>query len=162
MDLLPSNTAHWHLVLNHLPVVGSLVALLLLGRAFLKNTDEAKRLALIASILVALVAIPTYLTGEPAEDFIQGLPEIDGISRHENMAEVALWVAIGVGALALGALIFFRKARTLPRWVVGVILLLALAVCGLMGRTANLGGKIHHPEIRTYGSPEPAAHEVEH
>jgi hypothetical protein len=151
MDLLPSNAAHWHLVLNHAPVFGSLAALLLLAWAFIKNTDESKRIALTALILVALVSVPAFLTGEPAEGSLKGLPGISKrwMSNHEEMAEVALWVAIAAGVMALGVLLFFRKARSIPRWSIGVMLLVTLAVFGLMGRTANYGGKIHHPEILT-------------
>ncbi len=37
-DLLPANAAHWHLILNHLPVVGSMAAVL--------NVEDEKILAL--------------------------------------------------------------------------------------------------------------------
>jgi hypothetical protein len=158
MSLLPENAAHWHLVLNHLPVVGSMAALLLLIWAWIKNTDDLKRVALVALALVAIVSIPAFLTGEPAEHLLKGLPGISKrwMSNHEEAAELAVWVAIAVGVAALAALIFFRKKRSLPRWVMGVFLLLCLAVCTIMARTANLGGKIHHPEINTYTSPDPA------
>lgn len=164
MDLLPTNAAHWHLVLNHLPVVGSLAALLLLAWAFIKNTDESKRIGLTALVLVALVSIPAFLTGEPAEGPLKGLPGISKrwMSNHEEMAEVALWVAVGAGALALGVLLFFRKARPIPRWSIGGMVLVTLAVCALMGRTANYGGKISHPEILSGAGAETAPTEIEH
>jgi hypothetical protein len=161
MDLLPTNAAHWHLVLNHLPVVGSLAAALLLAWACFKNTEDLKRAALGALVLVALVSIPAFLTGEPSESYTKGLPGISArwMSNHEDLANIALWVALGVGSAALAALIAFRKSSSLPRWVVGVLLIACLVVCGLMARTANYGGKIRHTEIRTYNPPsnsEPA------
>ncbi len=165
MDFLPTNAAHWHLVLNHLPVVGSLAALLLLAWAFIKNSDESKRIALTAVVLVALVSIPAFLTGEPAEGHLKGLPGISKrwMSAHEEMAEVATWVAFGAGLVALGVLLFFRKARSIPRWSIGVMLLVTLAVCGLMARTGNLGGKIHHPEILSgAAAAETAPTDIEH
>ncbi len=162
MELLPSNAAHWHLVLNHLPVVGSLAALLLLTWAFVKNTDESKRIALTALILVALVSIPAFLTGEPAEGSLKGMSGISKrwMSKHEELADVALWVAVAAGALALGVLLGFRKARSIPRWSLGVLLLLTLVVWGLMIRTANYGGKIHHPEILSGAASETAPADV--
>jgi hypothetical protein len=164
MELLPVNAAHWHLVLNHLPVVGSLAALLLLAWAFIRNTDESKRIALGALVLLALVSIPAFLTGEPSERFLKGLPGISKrwMSSHEEAAGVALWVAVGAGALALGALVFFRKALSIPRWCIGGLLLVMLVVCGLMGRTAKFGGRIHHPEILSGTAAEAAPHEVEY
>lgn len=154
MSLLPTNDAHWHLVLNHTPVIGSLAALLLLAWGFIKNTDESKRIALTAVILVALFSIPAFLTGEPAERLIKGLPGISKrwMSNHESIANTALWVAIGAGVLALGVLLYFRKARSIPRWAMGLVLVVMLVVGALMARTANYGGKIHHPEILSTGS----------
>src|ERR1043165_539329 len=124
MSLLPANDAHWHLVLNHMPVMGSLAALLLLAWAFIKNTDESKRIALSAVVIVALVSIPAFLTGEPAEGLLKGLPGISKrwLSNHESIANTALWVAIGAGVLALAVLLFFRKARSIPRWAIAVVL----------------------------------------
>ena len=164
MDLLPANAAHWHLVLNHAPVFGSLAALLLLAWAFIKNTDESKRIALTALVLVALVSIPAFLTGEPAEGSLKGLPGISKrwMSNHENMANWAFRVTIVAGILAVGVLLFFRKARSIPRWSIGVMLLVTLAVFGLMGRAANYGGKIHHPEILSGTAAETAPTDIEH
>lgn len=164
MDLLPTNAAHWHLVLNHLPVVGSLAALLLIAWAFVKNTDESKRIALTALVLVGLVSLPAFLTGEPAEGHLKGLPGISKrwMSAHEEMAEVATWVAAGAGVVALVVLVVFRKARSIPRWSIGVMLLVTLAVCGLMTRAGNYGGKIHHPEILNSSAAETAPTEIEH
>jgi glucan phosphoethanolaminetransferase (alkaline phosphatase superfamily) len=162
-DLLPSNAAHWHLVLNHLPVVGSFAALLLLGWAWIKNTDDLKRVALASLVVVAAVAIPAFLTGEPSERHLKGLQGVSSrwMSNHEDLAEISLWVTVAVGALALAALIAFRKVNSLPRWVVGVLLAACLVVCGFMARTANYGGKIRHSEIRTYSTApaEPDAEE---
>ena len=58
--------AHLHLILNHTPVVGSVFALLLLACAFFWQSDPLKRAGLAAAVIVALLTIPTYLTGEPA------------------------------------------------------------------------------------------------
>ena len=145
---LPQNAAHWHLVLNHLPVVGSMAAMLLLLWALFKNTDDLKRVALMSLVLVGLVSIPAFLTGEPAEDMLKGLPtSAKWMSKHEDIAGTALWVALAAGAGALGTLLFFRKQRMIPRWLVGVLLVANLAACLLMNRAANSGGKIRHSEI---------------
>ena len=163
MDLLPTNAAHWHLVLNHLPIVGSLAALLLVAWGFIKNTDESKRIALTAQVLVALVSIPAFLTGEPSERFLKGLPGISkrAMSAHEDLAEKALWLAIITGAAALGVSLFFRKTRSIPRWTMGVLLLLTLTMCGAMWWAGKEGGRIRHSEIRSYSTPENPA-DVEH
>lgn len=163
MDLIPSNAAHWHLVLNHLPVVGSLAALLLTAWALFKHSIESKRIALTALVLVAVSTIPAFLTGEPSERHLKGLPGISSrwMSNHEDIANVALWAAVTAGALALGGLVWFRKARVQPRWFTALVLAACVTVALLMARTANYGGKIHHPEIRTPTKTETPPAEVE-
>jgi hypothetical protein len=100
--------------------------------------------------LAALLAIPVYLTGEPAEDGVAGLPGVSKalIEQHENIAGVALGGLLDVGALALGGLIWFRGQRLLPAWFGLVTLTGALIVSGLRGWTANLRGQERHTEIR--------------
>jgi len=61
------NWAHIHLSLNHLPVVGIIFGVLLLLLALLRKSEELKRVSLGVFVLTALIALPVYFTGEPAE-----------------------------------------------------------------------------------------------
>jgi len=142
------NAAHLHLALNHLPVIGSLFAALLLGWALLRPAYELKRAAVGAVVLVALTGFPAYFTGEPAEDFVKPLPEISKalVHNHEEAAEKSFTVLFVVGVAALAALLWTGR-DPVPKWVCVALLAAMLAVVGLMGWTANLGGKIRHPEI---------------
>ncbi len=62
-------------------------------------------MALGVMVLAALFIIPVYLTGEPAEDGIVGLPGVSKalIEQHAEAAELALGGLPGVGALALAS-----------------------------------------------------------
>lgn len=143
------NFAHWHLLLNHLPVLGTALGTLVLLTALLKRSDELKRLSLWVFVLAAVAAVPAYLTGEPAEGVIERLPNVaeNLIERHEGWALISL-VATGLtGALALLGWFAYRKAERLPQWLSAGALALALLTSGLMAWTANLGGQIRHPEI---------------
>jgi uncharacterized membrane protein len=143
------NFAHWHLLLNHLPVLGTAFGTLVLLTALLKRNDELKRLSLWIFVLAALAAVSAYLTGEPTEGVIERLPNVAGnlIERHEDWALISL-VATGLtGALALVGWFAYRKAERLPQWLSAGALALALVTSGLMAWTANLGGQIRHPEI---------------
>ena len=57
------NLAHAHLLLNHFPTIGFGIALCIYLGAFLSKSDPLKRVGLVLFFLVALVAIPTYMTG---------------------------------------------------------------------------------------------------
>lgn len=144
------NIIHLHLLLNHVPVIGAIFALLLLAFGILKKSDDLKKASFGAFAIAALIAIPVYLTGEPAEGLIENLPGVSEsvIERHEYAALLAL-IAIGVvGTIALVGLVLFRGNRKIPAWFSYLSLILALTAGGLMAWTANLGGQVRHSEIR--------------
>lgn len=145
------NGAHWHLLLNHLPVLGTAFGILLLLFAWWKKSEEVKRVSLGVLVLTAACAVPAYLTGEPAEGVVEHLAGVSEvlIESHESAALVALSLAIATGIVALAGLFLSRKAKPLPIWLMFAILFLGFATGGLMARTANLGGEIRHTEIRT-------------
>ena len=147
------NAPHWHLALNHFPVVGMLFATGLLAFALWRKSEELVRTAFGFFIAVALTAVPVYLTGEPAAISIMDAPGFDEalVKTHERAAAFGLSAAILLGALALAGLLFFRKAPALPRWLTWLVLALALVATAIFGQVANHGGKIRHPEIRSGG-----------
>ncbi len=157
------NATHLHLILNHLPVLGTAFGLGLLLFGLWRRSSELKKTALGIFVLVALAAVPVYLTGEPAEDGVESLPGVSkpGIEQHEKAAGVALTVAVVLGVGSLGGLIYFRRGRLLPAWFSISLLVPALTASGLFLWTANLGGQIRHSEIRA-GSNLPAVTRGEH
>jgi uncharacterized membrane protein len=161
------NPVHLHLMLNHVPVLGSVFGLLLLGAALLRKSRELQKVSLAVCVIAAAVAIPVYFTGEPAEERIEHLPGVAKaiIEEHEEAAVVALVSILVLGAVAAAGLIVFRGQRSIPRWFVNASFIMALVTVGLMLRTANLGGKVRHTEIRGDASSEQASvrrHDSEH
>ena len=144
------NAAHLHLIVNHAPVLGVVFGLGLLVFALLKRSQELKRAALGVFVIIALLALPAYLTGEPAEGLITSLPGVSKtvIEQHEEAGTVAFIGILILGVGALAGLILFRKGKNVPTWYGAVILVAALVVSGLMAWAANLGGHVRHPEIR--------------
>lgn len=55
------NWAHIHLMLNHIPVLGTGFGLALLAWGMMRRNDSLQRAALAAFVVVALAAIPVYL-----------------------------------------------------------------------------------------------------
>ena len=143
------NFAHWHLLLNHLPVLGTAFGVVLLLLATWRKSDELKRLSLWVFVLAAVAAIPAYLTGEPAEGMIEHMPNVaeNLIERHEEWALISLLATGLTGLAALAGWFAYRRAEHLPNWLTSGALVLALTTSTLMGWTANLGGQIRHPEI---------------
>jgi len=143
------SVAHLHLLLNHVPVIGVVGIVLLLAIALLRGSNEIAKLSLGLLILIGVVAVVVYLTGESAEELVEGIPGISEsiLGRHEDLAKVATIATGALGLLALSALIRFRRDQ-LPRWVTGSVLVASLGVSGVMGVVANTGGQIRHSEIR--------------
>jgi len=151
------NGAQVHLALNHLPIFGTLFGFLFLLIALLKKSPQLKQAGLWLCLAAAVGAIPTYLSGEPAEVVIQTLAgiEVERIEGHEEMALLALAAIEILGAAALAGLYLSRKTGELPERLVQACLILSLAALAMVGWTARLGGEIHHPETRPeYNSGE--------
>jgi uncharacterized membrane protein len=149
------NAAHWHLLVNHLPVIGTLFVVLLLIAGFLRSSGEVQKLSLVFAVVVALTAVAAYLTGDPAEHVVENLPGVTSfaIHVHEEFAEVAFVLTACLGGLALVGLVAFRRRAKPPAAFMVAVLVLALVSAGTMAWTANLGGKIRHTEIRNQPPP---------
>ena len=139
---------HLHLLLNHVPVIGMAFVLLILGVAIWRRNDGMGRLGLAVLVGLAAVTAMVFLTGEPAEEAVEGVVGVSEsmIHPHEEAAEASLIVTGIVGVLALVTLIIYRR-RSIPRWAAGTLFGATLATSAMLGWTANLGGQIRHTEI---------------
>ncbi len=148
------NWAHVHLMINHIPVIGILGVILLLIYAAVRKSEEVNMVAFGMLVLLAILTVGVYLTGQAAEDMVKKLPGFteETIGRHEDAADLSLLSIEALGVLALAGLFFMRRSGTVPKWLVSLVLVLSLATAVIVGYTANLGGEIRHSEIRGPGS----------
>src|SRR5205814_6870655 len=54
------NLAHFHIIVNHIPSLGSIAALLLLAAGIYKKDEAIKQFAYQVLVLVAMAVLPTY------------------------------------------------------------------------------------------------------
>ena len=141
---------HTHLLLNHFPTIGSIIGAGLFVLALLMKSDDLKRASLVILLGIALISIPTYMSGNGAQQAIQSLQGVSKslVETHEGAAMEALAFMQVVGAFAWLGLWQFRRLGHLPGWNAGLILVLTLVTFGLMARASNIGGEIRHAEIR--------------
>jgi phosphoglycerol transferase MdoB-like AlkP superfamily enzyme len=145
------NPAHLHLLVTHLPVLGSLFGLLLLLLALVQGNRDLQRTSLWVFILAGLAAIPTYLTGRPASTLLLKLMpgmSLDAGDQHAEVAVLALVASSILGCVALIGVTFYRKDKKSPGWFTSLLVTLALLTTATMTWTASLGGKIRHTEIQ--------------
>lgn len=145
----PMNSAHLHLMLNHFPVVGLVFALALLGWGALRKNPSLAKGGFAALVVVAILAVPAFLTGEPAEKIAESLPGVSRpiIEQHEDVAKAAFIVTLVAGVAALVG-IWLTRGKAVASWYASLVLLVGLVAAGLMAWAANLGGKVRHTEIR--------------
>jgi uncharacterized membrane protein len=153
------NLAHLHLLLNHFPIIGTMIGLGLFLISLVGKNDDLKRASLIIFAAMALLSLPTFFSGVGALGAIQGQPGVSDalINRHEGAAMLALCFMEITGALSLVGLWQSHKVSRPARWNVAAVLVLSLITVGLMARVGTTGGDIRHPEIWT--SSNPAANE---
>lgn len=151
---------HFHLALTHVPVILTPVGVIIFIIGHYRKNENLKDLSCILLIISTILAIPVFLTGEPAEHIIKKIDTFPKgiIHIHEETAESTLPMSIILGCLCLLRFIFKRKP-TLINWITKLIILFGIATSILFLRTANLGGQIRHPEIRT-NSPQESTTET--
>jgi hypothetical protein len=155
---------HVHLLLNHVPTVGFVIGLMLFVSSLIARNAELKRASLVVFVGIALVTIPTYVSGNAAAEALCGggakAPACTdpGVSKsliqtHEDAALLAFAAIVLTGAFAWLGLWQIRRTSHAANWNLVVILLLSLVAFGLAARAANIGGEIRHPEIRSAQEP---------
>jgi hypothetical protein len=152
------NLAHLHLVMNHVPTVGAAAALGLLLLAFVRRSEHLKHAGLEALFVIAVLTLPVYVSGVAAHHEIRGRTDIsvDAVRIHHDAALIGFTVMEFAGFVAWVALWQWRRRGRAARGVVSAATVLVVAALAIMGRAANLGGDIRHPEIRAAGAAAPA------
>ena len=140
---------HLHLLLNHIPTIGGAAALVLLIIAFVRKSDDLKRIALEATYVVALFTFPAYLSGVGAQQTLLEMPDISQLFVDAHWT-AALWTFVLMqlaGALSWLALWKWRRTSVWPTTMVAVVFVISALSFATAARAASLGGEIRHPEI---------------
>ncbi|MBP6219250.1 MAG: hypothetical protein KA436_11740 [Oligoflexales bacterium] len=156
------NGAQFHMLVNHVPVVGFLGVTLVLLMAIKVKSIEMKRFALLATALVGTSSLASYWTGEPAEEVVEHLTGVtEGlIHEHEELAEKATVISIITAAMAAIAFFLQRKKPETLKVSLPIVLLFSLITASIMGMAAHEGGKIRHPEINPNAGSLGSSHET--
>ncbi|MDJ1506431.1 hypothetical protein [Xanthocytophaga agilis] len=144
---------YWHLVLNHIPILGTFFGGLVVSAGLLVKSEITQRVGMGIFILTGLSSVVTYFTGTQAEDAVK---ELLGISEnlievHQELASVAMWL---MGVMTLASFVSFIPFRNPLSWnrFSLLVALYSLLVLVVMARVAFTGGEIRHSEIRSNAS----------
>ena len=144
------NGAHLHMVVNHFPIIGTIVGLgILVGGMILKN-NTVKNIAYCVFVVGAIFAAISMATGDDAEEMVVKMPTIGRhiIHEHEEMAEKLAILLYLLGIISLiGLYSNFRKKQK-TTLISYLALILVIVAVFLAKETGTSGGEIRHTEIR--------------
>ena len=145
------NAAHWHLTVNHLPLIFPIVGALVLTVGFIIKSDAVKRTSFLIFIFGALASIAAMSTGEGAEEVIEqlGINSNNFIETHEEIAETFSILSYVLGAVSLFGMWVNIKRLSFSNTLNWAILAFSIAVMMVGKETGTTGGEIRHTEIRT-------------
>jgi uncharacterized membrane protein len=139
-----------HLALNHIPVVGIPLLVMVLIAGWWRKSNEMIRLALWFLLFMATAAIAIKFTGDfAAEQSGSRLATAqDFVARHEEAGDQVTTAVFVLGTLIVTALWLARRGRPFSRWTLILVVSAGLVTCLLYARSAHTGGQISHPELR--------------
>ncbi|MEM8886078.1 MAG: hypothetical protein AAGD14_18580 [Planctomycetota bacterium] len=146
------NAAQLHLLTVHLPVVGTLAALILMIVALIRDSETLVRTAIGFIVVGTLCAVPAYLSGADALVVVERFTSIDDhlVEQHALVARAAYFASILLAAISLKVWLDSFHAGTSKGTRIGLLCGM-LAIAWLMAWSAHLGGFLRHPEIREPG-----------
>ena len=97
------NGAHWHLVVNHLPIIFPVVGAIVMITGLISKSEAVKRTAFMIFIIGALTVIAAMTTGEGAEEVVENINGVSEnyIENHEETAETFAFLSYILGGISL-------------------------------------------------------------
>lgn len=159
MELL-AEPAYRHMLINHVPIIGLFVALMVLLAGLVVRESALLLTGLVLVALTAGASFPVARYGDAAYPVVYDT--LDGHGRdwldyHAELAEVWLPVLYANAVLAAAALVLGVLRPRMLLWAALLTALLTLVGIGGASAVARAGGKIQHPEFRLSNPPDTAS-----
>src|SRR5690606_9439662 len=117
---------------------------------FARRNSHLQHAGLEVLVVIAILTLPAYLTGLAAYVELRKMPELSNVAllAHHDAALAGFAATELAGFIAWVALWQSRRLGAATRGIAPAAAVLLFVALALMGRAANLGGEIRHPEIR--------------
>ena len=154
--LPPSELVHLHLLLNHFPTVGMIVGFGIFLLALVKKSEDLKRGGLAVLFVIALIALPTYMTGYSAQKALKATPGVSQelIDIHQRSALFALIFMEATGIVAWYGLWRSRRNVSSGTANTAAVLLLSVVTITLMAGAANIGARNNTASTTLYNATD--------
>ena len=145
------NEAHLHLIINHFPIVGLFIGIIILTVGIGFKFDNSKRTALLIIIGSVIASYISFETGEGAEEIVENLPNVTEklIHEHEEMAEFFMGTQWMLLLVSLITLFLDWKQKKIAHYSYILLLILSCSSMYFAKKVGTSGGEIMHSEIRS-------------
>jgi hypothetical protein len=151
-------------MINHFPIILATMGALAVLLAVVRGQRGIWLYATVSLTLAALTVIPTYFTGEPAEEALHRpwFVARGAMHTHEDAAKVSAILVLLAGFVALVAwrrLVRYPREVRMPGGLRVALVVTSLAAAGAIGYASLLGGRIIHDAPVLQG-PAPAGYVI--
>ena len=149
------NGAHFHILVNHFPIIGIIFGLLvLIGGLILKN-NSIKNTAYSLFIIAAIFGFISMYSGEGAEEIVEDMPTVGHqiIHEHEELAEKFVLALYATGLFSILAFVTSLKNSKFAKILSFITLFLSIITTILSVNVGISGGEVRHTEIRENAIP---------
>jgi uncharacterized membrane protein len=144
------NEAHLHMVVNHFPIIGTILAIGILIAGLLSKNRSIINTSYVLFVIGAIFGILSMNTGEGAEELVEDMPGIGwkSIHEHEEWGEKMALLLDILGVLSLVGFYLQYKKNAKEKLVSYIILLIGISSLFVIQKVGTSGGEIRHTEIR--------------
>jgi hypothetical protein len=163
LDLL-QKPEYIHVMLNHLPIYGTMLGALALVISLILRSRAAQMTALILTLIAGASAYPVLVTGQRAYKTIRSVADdagADALDEHMDRAEKTIGAFYFLAVLALAGLLVPIKWPRAGLPLAALTLAVAVICSGIAVYIAQAGGRVRHAEFRPSETPTPAS-ETDH
>jgi uncharacterized membrane protein len=138
------------MVVNHFPIIGTILGLGILITSFLFKNISYRNVAYALFIISAIFAFLSMNTGEGAEEIAENLPNVTDkiIHEHEEFAEKLAIILYLLGVISIVGIIADIKHHSKAKLISFLALIVAVIGVIFAKSTGTSGGEIRHTEIR--------------
>jgi hypothetical protein len=144
------SAVHFHLIITHVPLLGTLIAAFLLTAGQLGEHSFTRKSAYVLFIICGLSAFMSSASGEQAEILLQSHPRFEkaAIEAHKKLAGTAFVFSAVLGLCSMVGIWIESKEKPIRKFFGWVCVFYSIINFSLFSYVAYHGGHIAHEEIR--------------
>jgi hypothetical protein len=144
------HAVHFHLIITHVPLIGTLIAAFLLIAGQLGEHAFTRKSAYVLFIICGLSAFMSSASGEQAEILLQSKLKFEkaAIQAHKKLAGTSFVFSAVLGLCSMFGMWIESKEKPIRKFFGWVCVFYAIINFTLFSYVAYHGGHIAHEEIR--------------